>query len=320
MGLRRHRLAVAPGSSMCANLAFVPATDDLLPPPVPPVASFDALVPLEMARRAETVGKAKANLPAESLFALAVLGGAFIALGAIFSTTVAAESAELPYGVARLLIGVAFSLGLILVIVGGAELFTGNALLVMAWAARHVTARRVLRNWAIVYAGNFAGALATAGLMAVTQQYTFGGGSVGRSALATANAKCQLGFVQAIALGILCNVLVCLAVWLCFSARSTVDRVLAIVFPVSAFVAAGFEHSIANMYFIPLALFVKATANDDFWALSGTSAADYPDLTWSNFVMANLLPVTIGNVVGGTLMVGAIYWFIYLRNARPAPA
>ena len=230
---------------------------------------LDALIPAEMAARAEQVGAKKAHLPALSMFVLAVLAGAFIALGAVFSTTVVAGSAALPYGLVRVLAGLVFSLGLILVLVGGAELFTGNNLIVMAWASGKVSTRLLLQNWAIVYAGNFAGALATAVLLYLSGQFSFGQGSVGAAALATANAKVGLGFIQAIVLGILCNALVCLAVWLTFSARTTTDRIVAIVPPITAFVAAGFEHSIANMYFIPVALFIKAGAPAAFWTAIG---------------------------------------------------
>jgi formate transporter len=277
---------------------------------------FDSLIPAEMAERAERVGVRKAELDAVSTFALAVLAGAFIALGAIFATTVGAGGAALPYGIGRLVSGVAFSLGLILVVVGGAELFTGNTLIVMAWADRKVSTRRLLRNWVIVYAGNLVGAVSTAVVAFVAGQYLFGGGSVGLAALATANAKTSLDFVPAVALGMLCNALVCLAVWLTFSARTTTDRILAIVPPIAAFVAAGFEHSVANMYFIPQGLLIKAFAPASFWAGIGKTAADYPHLDLQGFLVTNLVPVTIGNIIGGAVMVGAAYWFIYLRSAR----
>ena len=278
---------------------------------------FDSLIPAEMAERAERVGVRKAELDAVSTFALAVLAGAFIALGAIFATTVGAGGAALPYGIVRLVSGVAFSLGLILVVVGGAELFTGNTLIVMAWADGKVSTRRLLRNWLIVYAGNLVGAVSTAIVAFVSGQYLFGGGSVGVAALATANAKAGLDFIPAVALGMLCNALVCLAVWLTFSARTTTDRILAIVPPIAAFVAAGFEHSVANMYFIPQGLLIKAFAPASFWGAIGKTAADYPHLDLQGFLVANLVPVTIGNVIGGAVMVGAAYWFIYLRAARP---
>jgi formate transporter len=278
---------------------------------------FDALLPPQMAAKAAEVGARKAALDLVSMAALAVLAGAFIALGALFATTVVAGAGgALPYGVTRLLAGLVFSLGLILVVVGGAELFTGNTLIVMAWAGGAVSGRLLARNWAVVFLGNFAGALATALLVFVSGQYAFGGGAVGQAALATADAKVQLSFVQAVALGVLCNALVCLAVWLTFSARTTTDRVLCIVPPIAAFVAAGFEHSVANMYFIPIALLIKAGAPPSFWAAIGKTPADYPALTWEGFLLANLLPVTLGNVIGGTLLVGAVYWFVYLRKSK----
>jgi formate transporter FocA len=278
---------------------------------------IDALLPPEMAVKAEAIGVKKAGMDAVSVFVLAVLAGAFIALGAAFSSTVVAGAAgALPFGVVRLLAGLVFSLGLILVVVGGAELFTGNNLIVMAWANRKVTAGALLRNWAIVYLGNFVGAAATAVLLFLSGQYAFGNGAVGATALATAHAKVGLGFTQAVVLGILCNALVCLAVWLSYSGRSTADKIFAIVPPITAFVAAGFEHSVANMYFIPIGLFIKAGAPDSFWSAIGKTAGDYPDLTWDRFFVNNLLPVTLGNIIGGALLVGAVYWFVYLRRAR----
>lgn len=286
----------------------------------PTEIQIDALLPPDMAAKAEQIGVRKANMSAVSMFVLAILAGVFIGFGAIFATTVTAGAGgQLPYGVVRLLAGLVFSLGLILVIIGGAELFTGNTLIVMAWANQKVSTRLLLQNWLVVYVGNFLGALSLAALSFMGGQYAFGGGAVGAAALATANAKLSLGFGQAIALGMLCNVLVCLAVWLSFSARSTTDRVLAIVPPIAAFVAAGYEHSIANMYFVPLALLVKGWAPDAFWASIQAGPADYPALTWEKFLLANLLPVTIGNIVGGAVLVGAVYWFVYLYR-RPAPA
>ena len=278
-------------------------------------SSIDAFIPAEMAERAEQIGVNKASMPPATLFVLAVLAGAFIALGAVFSTTVTAgASGLLPFGLIRLIGGLAFCLGLVLVVVAGAELFTGNNLTVMALASGKISMSQLMRSWAIVYAGNFAGALATAGVMLLTRQYMHA--AIGSNILAIATAKCQLTFLQAVALGMLCNALVCLAVWICYSARSTTDKISSIVFPITAFVAAGFEHSVANMYFIPIGLFVKETAPDAFWETIGNRAPDYVALTWENFLVANLLPVTLGNIVGGAVMVGLVYWFVYLRK-RP---
>jgi formate transporter len=279
-------------------------------------SSLDALLPPQMGVRADQVGFKKARMGNLDTFVLAVLAGAFIALGAMFSTTVlAGAGGVLPFGVGRLLAGLAFSLGLILVIVGGAELFTGNTLIVMAWASGRVSTRLLLKNWVVVYAGNFVGAVSTAGLVFVSGQYTFGQSAVGAAALATANAKVGFDFGQAVALGILCNTLVCLAVWLTFSARSTSDRILAIVPPITAFVAAGFEHSVANMYFLPLGLLIRWAAPLSFWQAIGQTEADYPRLTWEGFLVGNLVPVTLGNIIGGAVLVGAVYWFVYLRSA-----
>jgi formate/nitrite transporter len=278
---------------------------------------LDALPPPDMARKAEQVGVTKAGLDGATTFALSILAGAFIAMGAVFATTATAGGSELPYGVARLLGGLTFSLGLILVVVAGAELFTGNNLIVMAWASRRVSTLRLMRNWAIVYAGNLVGALATALLVYVGKQYEFGDGAVGVQAVSIAAAKTSLGWWQALVLGALCNALVCMAVWLCYSARTTADKVLAIIPPIAAFVAAGFEHSVANMYFIPYGLL--ANSDDAYWSQQDVTLASSPDLTWAGFVTSNLVPVTIGNILGGGLMVGAIYWFVYLRPRHDAP-
>ena len=280
-----------------------------------PISSFDAFIPPEMAAKAEDVGVKKADLGWRSTLALGVLAGAFISMGAVFATTViSGASKELGFGILKLLGGLSFCLGLILVIVAGAELFTGNNLIVMAWANRRVTARQVLRNWGLVYIGNFLGSIATVVLMFFTRQYTYGNSSVGLSILNTANSKCNLDIIQAFSLGIGCNALVCLAVWLCYSARTTTDKILSIIFPITAFVTIGFEHCVANMYFIPMGLFVKAWAPSAFWEVIGKASHDFANLTWYNFIFVNLLPVTFGNVIGGSVMVGMVYWFIYLRK------
>jgi formate/nitrite transporter len=241
---------------------------------------------------------------------LAGLAGAFIGLGAMLFT-VTVTQAELGFGPTRLLGGLAFSLGLILVVVAGAELFTGNTLIIMAWANRKVSTLLLLRNWGLVYGANFVGALLTVLLVFASQQFEFNGEEVGVTALEVANAKVNLGFGQAVALGVLCNVLVTLAVWLALTARSTIDKIFAIIFPITAFVAAGFEHSIANMYFIPMGLLLKEDSS--VREASGLTSQELSNLTWPDFFLSNLLPVTVGNIVGGALLVGAVYWFVYLR-------
>jgi formate transporter len=286
------------------NDARIPDTDR-----TPQAITIDPILPSDMAIRAEQTGVRRASMDVLTVFVLSVLAGAFISAG-----DGVVMSAALPYGITRLLTGLVFSVGLILVVVGGAELFTGNTLLVMAWASTKVTTRAVLLNWLIAFVGNCIGTVATAALMFLTTQYTFGNGAVGLVALTTAHSKAALDFVPALTLGIMCNALVCVAVWMCFSARTTIDRVVTIVPPISAFAAAGFEHSIANAYFIPIGLFIKSGAPDSFWASIGKTAADFPALTWSNFLFGNLVPVTIGNIIGGSVLVGAVYWFVYLRK------
>lgn len=280
-----------------------------MPDKTPDTQRIDALLPPDMALACEAAGVAKAGRDAVTLFVLGLLAGAFIAFGAIFMTVALTGAGDLPWGMARLVGGLAFSLGLVLVIVGGAELFTGDSLMIVAFAGRRITLGALLRAWGLVYVGNIAGALVTAGLMFLAGQHGFAGGAVGRTALAIAAAKAVLPTGQLFFLAVLCNVLVCLAVWMSFAAGSIVDKVVVIVPPVAAFVAAGFEHSIANMFLLPYALAIKA------WGAIGPGAAAYPGLTVAN-ALHNIAVATIGNLVGGSLLVGAVYWFVYLRR-RP---
>ena len=274
----------------------------------------DPLLPQETAQKAETFGAAKAEMDTLTLLTLAVLAGAFIAFGGVFMTvTLAGASGLLPFGVLRMLGGLAFSLGLILVVIGGAELFTGNNLMVMAWASGAIQHRALLRAWSIVYVGNFIGAAGTALLVFLSGHFLFGNGSVGRMALAIADSKCAIPFFRALMLGILCNVLVCLAVWLSYSARTVIGKVAVIIPPISAFAAAGFEHSVANMYLIPAGLLIKWFAGSNAWALYGADPADFPALTLGGLI-GNLVAVTIGNLIGGGVLVAGVYWFVYLRR------
>jgi len=280
---------------------------------MPDQVRIDALLPAEMATRAEYLGVRKVEAPALTTFILGILAGAFIGLGAVFSTTVSAgTSTALPFGVTKLLTGFVFCLGLVLVIVGGAELFTGNNLIVMAWASRKVSTPALLRNWAIVYAGNLIGSVGTAFMVFFSRQYTFGGGQVGTTALHIATSKIELAPIQAITLGMLCNILVCLAVWLTYSARSTLDKIAAMIFPITAFVAAGFEHCVANMYFGSIGLLIKHLDP----SFVQTAGMDLSGLTVSTFLLRNLLPVTLGNVIGGSIFVAAVYWIVFLRNSN----
>ncbi|MBD3675777.1 MAG: formate/nitrite transporter family protein [Planctomycetaceae bacterium] len=272
--------------------------------------SFDAFAPAEIAHKVEKVGVAKARLPLLNTLLLAILAGAFIGLGGYFAI-VAGTGSELGFGPTKVLVGTVFSLGLILVVVAGAELFTGNNLVAMAWASKSVTTREILRNWTLVYVGNFIGAGLTAWFVFLAGTWKANGSAVGLTAVGIAAAKCQIGFVECVFRGILCNALVCLAVWLCLSGRSTTDKILAIIWPIAAFVAVGFEHSVANMFFLPLGLLLKSDAG-----LSQIAAQNHLSLhhLGATAAIQNLIPVTIGNIIGGTLLVAGVYWLIFLRS------
>jgi formate transporter len=268
-----------------------------------PIAiTTDAYAPAQIAERVCKVGLAKVGTPVVTMIALAVLAGAFISLGALFYTvtvTTGKGGAAVPFGLLRLAGGLTFSLGLILVVVGGAELFTGNNLIAMAWAVGCVRTQQVIRNWLWVYLGNLLGAFGTVALVLLAGVPLLGDGAIGETMVQIARSKVALDPVSALARGILCNVLVCLALWLCMGARSVADKILAILFPISAFVACGFEHSVANMFFLPIGI-----------ALAAESAAP---LSISGAV-SNLMWVTIGNILGGTVLVALVYWFVYLRG------
>ena len=278
------------------------------------VVTTDAHPPAAMAQKAEAVAVTKGKLNTLSTVLLGILAGVFIGLGAMFCTMVTTD-AGLGFGLTKLLGGLAFCLGLILVVVAGAELFTGNCLIMMSWMSGRTPLTHLLRNWGLVYFANLAGALSLVGLMFYTNQWAFHGFGVGANALLTANAKVNLTFGEALARGILCNALVCLAIWLCFSARTVTGKILAIIFPITTFVAAGFEHSIANMYFIPMGILLSG--HSAVLGAGGVTAEGVANLTWVGFV-GNLVPVTIGNIIGGGILVGAVYWLAYLRSERAA--
>lgn len=261
---------------------------------------FDAYAPREVAERVESVGVAKARMPALQLIMLGVLAGAFIGLGAGFFVIVRSD-ATFGYAAAQIGGGAVFSLGLLLVVVAGAELFTGNNLIVMAWADGRITAREVLRNWGIVCLANFLGAAALALLVYAAGHTAMNGGAIGRTVLRIVQTKMELSTPEAFFRGALCNVLVCMAVWMAMAGRSVVDKAVAIVLPVAAFVAAGYEHSIANMYFFPLAMLVEHGAGGTATVTVGA-------------MLGNLLPVIAGNLLGGSVLVALTYYVIYRRT------
>jgi len=264
--------------------------------------SFDAYSPREIAQRVQDVCMVKSRLSMLQLVMLGILAGAFIGLGALFSVIVQSD-ASIGFAAQRVASGVVFSLGLLLVVVAGAELFTGNNLLAMAWADGCMPTRDVLKNWVVVCLANFLGAAGLAAVVFLAGHVEMNGGAVGRTYLQLAAAKSSLGFTEAFFRGVLCNVLVCMAVWMTLAGRSVTDKFIAIVFPVSAFVAAGFEHSIANMYLFPLAMMLQASAGQPV------------EFAW---LWRNLVPVIAGNLVGGSVLVALVYYLIYRRGTRDA--
>ena len=267
---------------------------------------FDAFSPTEVARRVESVGVTKARLPLLSMCMLGILAGGFIGLGALFSVLVTSD-ASLGFGLSRLLGGVTFSMGLILVVVAGAELFTGNNLLAMAWADQRISTGEVLYNWSVVAATNFVGAAGLAFIVYWSRHPEMNGGAIATQYITIAAGKCSMPFWEAFFRGVLCNFLVCIAVWMAMAGRSVTDKVLAIIFPISAFVAAGFEHSVANMYLIPLAMLLRD---------SGAAIVPGADsITWAGFAR-NMVPVVLGNLVGGSVLVALVYHVIYRRGSK----
>jgi formate transporter len=277
-----------------------------------PMEGMDSFSPGEIARLVETRGVAKATAPDLTTAVLAVMAGAFIALGGVFSTVIISGS-SLGFGPTRFLAGIGFSLGLILVVVAGAELFTGNNLVVMSWVSGHVSFSRLMRNWALVYVGNLVGALSVVAMVFLGKWWAQDQSAVGATALTIAVAKAGLPFWVVFSRGILANALVCLAVWLAVGGRSVIDKIFAILFPIAAFVAAGFEHSIANMYFLPLGLLVKDHA--DVVKVAGIPATDLARLDPGG-AATNIVAATLGNIVGGAILVGVVYWFVYLAPRR----
>ena len=274
------------------------------------VFGFDCYSPREIAERVETVGVTKANLPCASMAALGVLAGGFIGLGAMFATLVLSDSG-LDFAVSRVLAGVVFSLGLILVVIAGAELFTGNNLMVSSLILNKISFGTMIRRWGVVFLANFIGAVLIALLFYYSGLWKTGDGAVGMAAVKIAYNKISLTFSEALVRGIGCNWLVCLAIWMALAARQTIGKIFAIFFPIMAFVALGFEHSIANMFFIPTGiLFVQKSI------VHPAQGIDMNTLNWVNFLWKNLLPVTIGNIIGGTVFVGMSYWGAYLRKDK----
>ena len=266
--------------------------------------------PIEIEMELETIGRKKSELSFSSMFVLAILAGAYIGFGGALATLVSHDLSQyVGVGLSKLVAGIVFSIGLILILLGGAELFTGNNLLVVPVFSHRIKISKVLRNWTIVYVGNFLGSILLVVLVYFSGYWRINASKVGIAAVEIATAKVNLSFIEAFVRGILANWLVCLAVWLSLAAKEFIGKIFGIIFPIMAFVAMGFEHSIANMYFIPLGLFLKNS--NPFMA-----GIDVSNLTWSSFFIGNLLPVTLGNIIGGSFFVGFLYWFIYRRKGK----
>ncbi|MCC5796428.1 MAG: formate/nitrite transporter family protein [Methylophaga sp.] len=270
----------------------------------------DAFTPAEVAEKVKTVGVDKANMPLLPLVVLSLMAGAFISFAAMYYTVVMTD-ANMAYGLSRLIGGLVFALGFILVVVAGAELFTGNTLVVMAYAKRQISFLGLMRNWGIVYFGNAIGALVTVYLVYLSGYLGNAEYGVGVTAIKTGLAKVELTTTEAFVRGLFCNVLVCLGSWMVYASRSVTDKVMAVLFPISGFVAMGFEHSIANMYMIPIAM--VAAADQAIVAASQLDASQLQALDFSG-LMGNIVPVTLGNIVGGVGFVAMAYYLVYVYS------
>jgi len=276
------------------------------------VSIVEGASPEQMATQAEALGISKVSKSRWQSFYLAITAGTFIAIAFVFYTTVTTGSAGMPYGLIKFVGGIAFSLGLILVVVCGGELFTSSTLTLIARANNHISTSQVLKHWLVVYVGNTLGAIFLVLLIWLAQQHLVNNGAWGINAMSIAQHKVHHNFSQAIALGILCNMMVCLAIWMAFACKGVTDKVIVMLLPISMFVASGFEHCIANLFMIPLGIIIKTFASAEFWSLTNSSPELFADLTFTNFIVNNLIPVTIGNIIGGAI-IGLAYWQIYLR-------
>lgn len=302
------------------------ATPEPTPQPTPVVVSPPCEPPKAVAAATVGVAETKASSPFFNLLVLGILAGCYIALAGALSTVITNDlAAYVGDGLSRLIGGLVFSLGLILVVIGGAELFTGNTLMVTGWLDGKISGRQVARNWTIVYFANFLGAILIAWFFYLSGIWKMNGTLVGAKAVLTANGKVGLTWTEALVRGILCNWLVCLAVWLSSASKDGVSKILCIVFPITAFVACGFEHSIANMFFIPTGIFLKSQASVLAAAAPALgvdpagAVAALANLNWGSFIVKNLIPVTIGNIIGGAIFVGTFYWSVFLKPSWRKP-
>lgn len=306
-----------PKSAEIPKAAEAPKSTEVPKPAEDPkriqIFDIDAYSPSQMASRIDAVAAVKAEYSTTQTFWMGINAGVYIGLGAQFATLVISDS-TLHFGLTSIIAGIVFTLGLILVVVGGAELFTGNCLIIIGYVDKRITNKEVLKNWSISFTGNLIGSLMLVWWMYQSHQWEFFHNMVGAKALLIANQKVNLSFEAAFARGVLCNSMVCLAVWLCFSARNVADKIVSLTFPVAGFIASGFEHCVANMYFIPMGVVLRR--NSDVVAAAEKMAGktlDLSQLNWTGFFINNQFPVILGNIVGGVILVGIAFWFIYLR-------
>lgn len=277
---------------------------------------FNLFSPAVMAQIADDIGVYKVNKHPTVTYLSAIMAGVFISIAFVFYITATTGTSSIPYGLAKLTGGICFSLGLMLVVICGVDLFTSTVLTIISKATGRITWSQMFKNWINVYIGNLIGALFFVALVWYSGQYTVANGTWGLNVLQTADHKMHHSFIEAVCLGILANLMVCLAVWMSYAGRSLIDKLFALILPIGMFVASGFEHSIANMFLIPFGIIIKNFAPDEFWLKTGTTPEQFPQLNVSSFITDNLIPVTIGNVIGGAILVGLTYWLIYLRGSK----
>ena len=277
---------------------------------------IDELLPHQITEKADNIAYSKATKAFLSAFYLAITAGMFISLAFVFYITVTTGAGNLAWGLKCLIGGLAFSLGLLLVVVVGGELFTSSTLTLIAKASNRISTMQMLKNWLVVYFGNFVGASFLVFLIFFAGLYNADHGQWGLTALQVAQHKLHHSFTEAVALGILCNIMVCLAIWMAFGAKTVTDKMFAVLLPVAMFVSSGFEHCIANMFMVPTGILIQHFASPEFWIAIGQDPSTFADLSTSNFIFHNLIPVTIGNIIGGGVIVGLMHWMIYLRPTQ----
>lgn len=270
--------------------------------------------PAEMAKIAEDAAVYKATKHQFYSFISAITAGAYISIAFVFYATTQVGAGELPWGVAKLIGGVVFSLGIIMCVVFGAELFTSSTMTAVAKASKRITLAQMLKNWLVVYGGNFIGALFIVGLVWFSGEIMAANGQWGLTILKTAQHKIHHSWWETFHLGIFCNLMVCIAVWMAYAGKSLTDKAFIMILPISMFVASGFEHCVANMFMIPMGVLIHSFAGAEFWAAIGVDAAQFADLTLSHFVLNNLIPATLGNIVGGAVFIGLVQWFLHLKK------